>query len=139
MKDRIFIDTNLLIYYVSNDILKKAIVKDLLIGNDEIVVSSQVITEFVSITIKKQILSREQSINYANEFMDIFEFAAINKSTIKLSFEIINRYGYSSWDSLIIASALENNCLILYTEDMQHNQIIGGILRIINPFRLGET
>ena len=58
MKDRIFIDTNLLIYYVSNDISKKAIVKDLLIGNDEIVVSSQVITEFVSITIKKQILSR---------------------------------------------------------------------------------
>ncbi len=43
------------------------------------------------------------------------------------------RYGYSYWDSLIIATALQNDCSILYSEDMQHNQLIEGKLRIINP------
>ncbi len=33
-----------------------------------------------------------------------------------------------------IASALKNNCSFLYSEDMQHNQIIENSLRIINPF-----
>jgi predicted nucleic acid-binding protein len=38
------------------------------------------------------------------------------------------------WDSLIIASALENGCKILYSEDMHHNHLIEKKLRIINPF-----
>ncbi len=42
--------------------------------------------------------------------------------------------GYSYFDSLIIASSFEYNCPILYTEDMQHNQIIENRLRLINPF-----
>jgi predicted nucleic acid-binding protein len=36
---------------------------------------------------------------------------------------------------LIIASALENKCKILYTEDMQDGQIIEGKLKIENPFK----
>ena len=40
---------------------------------------------------------------------------------------------YSFYDSLIIAAAIEANCKILYTEDMQHEQTIGK-LRITNPF-----
>jgi predicted nucleic acid-binding protein len=42
----------------------------------------------------------------------------------------------SYWDSLIISSALESGCKILYTEDMHHNQIIEGKLKIINPFKI---
>ena len=44
------------------------------------------------------------------------------------------RHKYSYWDSLIIASALENDCSILYTEDLQHEQVIEDKLKIINPF-----
>ena len=47
---------------------------------------------------------------------------------------IISKYKFSYWNSLIIASALQNNCTILYSEDMQHNQLIENKLRIINPF-----
>lgn len=83
MKDRFFIDTNILIYFVSND----------------------------------------------------FEFSIIKKETIKLSFELMTKHKYSYWDSLIIASALENNCAILYTEDMQSGQIIEDRLKIINPYK----
>lgn len=79
-------------------------------------------------------MSYIQSVSYANEFMNILELAIISKETIKSSFEIVSKYGYSIWDGLIIAVALENNCLILYTEDMQDGQIIEDSLRITNPF-----
>jgi predicted nucleic acid-binding protein len=44
------------------------------------------------------------------------------------------RYGFSHYDSLIVAAALEAGCTDLYSEDMQNGQEIGNRLRIINPF-----
>jgi predicted nucleic acid-binding protein len=44
------------------------------------------------------------------------------------------KYHYSWWDSLVLASALENGCQIVYSEDMQHEQVIEDSLKIINPF-----
>ncbi len=41
---------------------------------------------------------------------------------------------FSNWDSLIIAAALQANCYTLYSEDMQHEQIIDDTLTIVNPF-----
>ena len=37
------------------------------------------------------------------------------------------------YDALIVASAIEAGCDILYSEDMQHGGSIGG-LAIVNPF-----
>ncbi len=47
---------------------------------------------------------------------------------------ICERYGYSVYDGLVIAAALEARCSTLYSEDMQHGQAIEG-LRIVNPFQ----
>jgi predicted nucleic acid-binding protein len=47
--------------------------------------------------------------------------------------EVMARYGYSFYDSLIIASALSAGCTRLLTEDLQHGQRIEG-LTIHNPF-----
>jgi len=134
MSDKVFIDTNLLIYYVADDIRKKNIVKSLLLNNEDIVISSQVINEFVAVAMRKNILSADQAIEYGKEFMNIFEFGIVSKNTIKSAWLILKRYGYSYWDSLIIASALENNCSILYSEDMQSGQIVENTLKIVNPF-----
>jgi predicted nucleic acid-binding protein len=49
--------------------------------------------------------------------------------------DIKTNTGYSYWDSLIIATALQANATKLYTEDLQHGQRIGK-LTIINPFLL---
>ena len=45
----------------------------------------------------------------------------------------------SFWDSLIVSAALQGECNILYSEDMQHNQVIENKLRIKNPFLLPES
>jgi predicted nucleic acid-binding protein len=47
---------------------------------------------------------------------------------------ISERFGFSIWDGLILASALDAGCPILYTEDLQHGQVVEGV-RIENPFR----
>ncbi|GHV80479.1 hypothetical protein AGMMS49944_22700 [Spirochaetia bacterium] len=50
------------------------------------------------------------------------------------AFRISNRYQFSFWDSLIVASALEAQCTVLYTEDLQDGQIIEDVLEVKNPF-----
>lgn len=48
--------------------------------------------------------------------------------------DIKSRYKLQYYDSLIIATALENVCDILYSEDMQHGLVVDNQLKIINPF-----
>ena len=43
------------------------------------------------------------------------------------------RFGLSFWDSLILQAALDSECTLLVTEDLQHGQRIGG-LKVENPF-----
>jgi len=44
------------------------------------------------------------------------------------------QFGFSFYDSLIVAAALEAGCARLYSEDLQHGQQIDGVT-ITNPFR----
>jgi predicted nucleic acid-binding protein len=48
---------------------------------------------------------------------------------------IAERYGYSIFDALVIASALQAGSETLWSEDMQDGMVIDGRLRIVNPFR----
>lgn len=134
MSDRVFIDTNVLIYYVSDDIMKKRRLHDLFVKMPLIAISTQVINEFVSVSIRKKINSKDDTLRYATEFMEIFDVVSVEPETVRRSFEIFRNYNYSCWDSLIIAAALQAKAKILYSEDLQHNQKINGKLTIINPF-----
>ncbi len=49
------------------------------------------------------------------------------------AWEIEDRFGLSWWDSLIVTSALQCRCQVLFSEDMQDGLEIGS-LRIVNPF-----
>jgi predicted nucleic acid-binding protein len=53
--------------------------------------------------------------------------------THRTALRICERYRYSIYDGLIIAAAKEAGCTTLYSEDLQHSQIIEGV-RIENPF-----
>lgn len=48
--------------------------------------------------------------------------------------EIAERYRFSFYDSVIIASALLAGCKTLYSEDLQHKRIIDKQLTVINLF-----
>lgn len=66
--------------------------------------------------------------------MNTFPIQAINTTEVIQALEINAKYNYSYWDSLIIATALLSKYSIIYSEDMQHNQLIENKVRIINPF-----
>ncbi len=49
MPDRIFVDTNILVYFISNDKKKKPLAREIIFSSEDAYVSSQVISEFVSV------------------------------------------------------------------------------------------
>jgi predicted nucleic acid-binding protein len=54
--------------------------------------------------------------------------------TIIQALALAKKYQYAYYDSLILASALSADCSILFTEDLQHKQMIETTLTICNPF-----
>ena len=54
--------------------------------------------------------------------------------THELGLDIAERYRFSIYDSMLLASALEAGCRTFYSEDLHHGQRIEG-LTIRNPFR----
>jgi predicted nucleic acid-binding protein len=63
-----------------------------------------------------------------------FVISDLNINTLDQTLKIADQYGFSFWDSMMVAAALNNHCSILYSEDLHHNQIIEQRLKIINPF-----
>lgn len=96
-------------------------------------ISNQVINEYYSVMLKNKASDAFIQVNIKNMLWhcDVF---CLNLETLAAAFEIRERYRFSWWDSLIVASALETECEQLYTEDLQHGQIIEDRLRIVNPF-----
>jgi predicted nucleic acid-binding protein len=99
-----------------------------------IFISTQVLNELY-VSLQKHDIDEPEIENKIRKIIGIYNISIINISTIKLCWKVRKKYSYSYWDSLITAAALESNCTILYTEDMQDGQVIDDKLRIVNPFK----
>ena len=73
------------------------------------------------------------------QFLDIVrEFCVTHPLTPEVherGLGILDRYGFSLYDSMIVAAAQEAGCRTLYSEDLQHGQLIDKRLKVINPFK----
>jgi predicted nucleic acid-binding protein len=134
MNDRVFIDTNMLIYYISEDKVKANKVQKLLTLPFDFVISTQVVSEFIHTCHRKKLLPADDIRKVVEEFLRFVELSQISESTIFTAFDLKERYGFSWYDSLIIAAAFENNCSILFSEDMHNGLEINGKMAIRNPF-----
>jgi predicted nucleic acid-binding protein len=137
MIDKAFIDTNILVYLYSNSEKQKQSIAKILIFEKEleIVVSTQVLSEFTNILYKKYGYSIDTIKKAIADFKNNFSISSVSTKTIDRALGLMKTYKYSYWDSLIMASAIENNCPILYSEDFQHNQSLEKKLKIVNPFK----
>jgi predicted nucleic acid-binding protein len=63
------------------------------------------------------------------------EIMIIQRKTINKALNLKDNYGYSYYDCLMLAAALEGNCDTIFTEDMSDGQIIEDQLKIVNPFK----
>ena len=100
-----------------------------------LIISTQVIAENINVCIRKLNFSKEKSFAHGKTLIDKLTVVHIKVSTIEFAFMISKKYQLGWWDSLIVATALENNCEILYSEDMQDGLVIESKLTIINPFK----
>lgn len=133
MKDDVFIDTNLWIYLYSDE-ERGLKVKHIVDGQfKNIVISTQVLGELFNVLTKKQFKNKDEAKDIVAEMSGTFRVAPINQSTVMSAIKLHKKHEYAYWDSLIIASALENNCKVLYSEDFQNGQIIDKTLKILNP------
>ncbi|MFO7524734.1 MAG: PIN domain-containing protein [Ignavibacteriaceae bacterium] len=140
MIDKVFIDTNILVYlFDKSEKEKQTRVKKLiseLLPQTRMFVSVQVINEFINVTGKKIAtpISPAQQKEIIEFINDIFIITSLNVGTTLSALEISQKYKISFWDSLIISSALENKCNVLYSEDMQNEFSIYNKIKIVNPF-----
>ena len=132
MPAKYFLDTNILIYTVGNVIPKKKTAVDLI--DSQAVISTQNVSESINVMYRKLGYDYAEIRSIIDTFIDQMTVYPVTADTIHSALNIAERYGYSYYDSQVIASALERDCPILYSEDLQHEQMIEGCLKIVNPF-----
>lgn len=134
MKDKVFLDSNILLYtFDCKDTQKQSIAKDIVLS-DSNTISIQVVNEVSSNLLRKFSFKNNHIKQFVSSCYSRYDVIGINKNIFLKSCDIRDKYNISYYDSLILASAIDAQCSILYSEDMQHNQKIEN-LTIVNPFK----
>jgi predicted nucleic acid-binding protein len=139
MSDRAFLDTNIFVYSFDSASPKKAARAAKLIRtaieSRTGIVSYQVVQEFFNVALRR--FAKPMSIPEAEQYLStIFRpLLAVHSSQAlyREALRIGARFRIPWYDSLIVASALEGKCDVLYSEDFQNGQRVEG-LEISNPF-----
>lgn len=127
-----FFDTSVLLYLLSAQADKADRAEELLEQSG--VISVQVLNEFTSVAIRKLGLSFAEVREVLGTVRALCTTHPLTIEHHDKATEIAERYGFSFYDSVIVASALLAGCKTLYAEDLQHRQVIDKQLTVINPF-----
>ncbi|MBN1408790.1 MAG: PIN domain-containing protein [Calditrichaceae bacterium] len=139
MSDKYFIDTNIIVYSFDKSVPNKSdIAKNIIAGALELskgIISFQVIQEFLNVALRKfkSPVTFPDCAKYLNLVLEPLCDVFPDIELYYRALDVMERWQYTFYDSLIISAALRGNCTILYSEDLQHNQKIEN-LTIINPF-----
>ncbi len=87
----------------------------------------------LSVTLLKHHLAEEKIIDILEQIAETFNVSATTLETVTRTWKIKRNYRFSYWDCLIVAAALENDCTLLASEDLQNGQMLDRKLRIVNP------
>jgi predicted nucleic acid-binding protein len=127
-----FLDSNVLIYAFTND-LRATRAQTLLTA--DCITSVQGLNEFANVARRKLKMSWSEVNQALASLRELLRaIHPIDLATHDLALSVAERHSYSLFDALMIASALQAGCTILYSEDMQHGMSINGRVRIVNPF-----
>jgi predicted nucleic acid-binding protein len=132
-----FLDTNILVYAHTEGDNRTAIARQLLFEGG--VVSVQVLNEFASVARAKLGFMWPQVQEAVDNILILCPNPrALSVDTHLRALGLSKRFGFSIWDGLIVAAAIEAKCSTLLTEDLQHGQVVEG-LRIENPFLIASA
>ena len=148
MSAKVFLDTNILIYLLEGqppgtvsseadqEANRKADIATLLLENNDIVISVQVLNEICNVVLRCKF-----DWDKAGQFLGILEALCVAVEPVTLALHkkglaLRDRYQLQLYDSMLLAAALAADCAVFYSEDMQDGQVIEGVLTIRNPFGL---
>ena len=132
--DKVFFDTNILLYTIGQHDARTPTAEELLARSG--VISVQVLNELASVAHRKLQMSWPE----VTEALDAIRIlcpsprpvtAELHDDAVRLAAQ----HRFHIYDALIVAAALEADCATLYTEDLQSGQVIDGRLTIHNPFK----
>ena len=135
MSDKVFLDTNVLVYAIFGNGLKQQIAESLLMEGGNI--SVQAINELCNVCRKKFKLGWSEIGDITEKISKLLTVHPIGVEENSGAQFTAQEYGFSFYDSLIFASAIRNGGDTLYSEDMQDGQVVE-TLTIYNPFNLVE-
>jgi len=131
---KVFFDTNVVLYLLSADQLKADRAEELLASGGTI--SVQVLNEFSAVALRKSTMNWPEIREVLAEIRKICPVQPLSLATHDRAIAIAERYKFSIHDALTVAAALLADCTVLYSEDMQHGQVIDKQLTIHHPFQL---
>jgi len=138
MKDKVFIDTNILVYaHDGSSRDKHAVAReimDYLWESRKGVISVQVLQEFfvcVTKKIVKPLLIKNARIIL--EYLSTWDVVVNDKYITLKAIDLQEKHRFSFWDSLIIQAAIQGQAGILLSEDLPDSQVVKD-LKILNPF-----
>ena len=127
-----FFDTSVLLYLLSDDTVRADRIETLLSARG--VISVQVLNEFAVVAQRKL----KMPLNEVREILGtIRAVCAVEPITVEShdrGLAVFERYRFSLYDSMLVATALISGAKILYSGDLQNGQIIDRQLRVTNPF-----
>jgi predicted nucleic acid-binding protein len=138
MSDKIFVDTNILIYAYDKEAGDKHKVAvdhiSRLWNTKQGVISTQVMQEFyVNVTRKIPVPILPIDARALLSTYLVWQIEVNDPATILFATELQERYMLSFWDALIVASTYHSGVSTILSEDLNAGQFIEGII-IKNPF-----
>lgn len=132
MIDRVFFDSNVLLYMLSQDMDKANRAEALLAGGG--VISVQVLNELTLTARRKFHLDWDCIDQFLEPVRALCETTSVIEDTYDLGRKLAERYQFRVYDAMIVAAALLADTDTLYSEDMHDGLLVEGRLRIRNPF-----
>lgn len=127
-----FFDTNVLVYVASSDATKADRAEAAIAAGGA--VSVQVLNELANVARRKMRMSWDDTHMLLGAVRGLLAVHPVTLETHEAGLRIAERYGFAVYDAMIVASALQIGCDVLWSEDMQDGMVLEGRLRIFNPF-----
>jgi predicted nucleic acid-binding protein len=127
-----FLDSNIVLYLASEDLLKADRAQELVAEGGTI--SVQVLNEIANISRRKMGLSWAETRNFLLMIRGLLQVEPITIEIHDVGISLAERYQLSVYDSMIVSAALSAECDTLLSEDLQNGLLINGRLRVLNPF-----
>jgi len=129
MTEKSFVDSNIWVYFFTNDDpVRQTIADEWIIGTKLKFVSWQVINETCATLIHKKGKDETFIRTVITRICNMSNVVDFNVSLLESASRLRARYSTSYWDSLIVAAALAAGCSTLFSEDMQHGQKFNGMV-----------